>query len=207
MSTVIPLPEISYAGGLDLKSAIYERLSVRRFESRAIGLGAVANLLWSTQGHIRSGKRAVPSAGATYPLMIYLAVAEDGVEELSAGLYSYNHHYDGDRHSLQLSYGDPVTGELAEACYGQGCVEQAMAVIAVVGDNSRTEKRYGDRTERYVAMEAGHVGQNVSLLAVSLGLGTVMVGAFKDDGVAAALRLEKGLKPYYIIPFGYPHAG
>ena len=207
MSTVIPLPEVSYAGGLDLNTAIYERISVRRFESRPIGLGAVANLLWSTQGYIRSGKRAVPSAGATYPLLIYLAVAEDGVEDLSAGLYCYNHHYDGDRHSLQLNHDDSVVSELAEACYGQGCVEQAMAVIAVVGDNSRTAKRYGGRAERYVAMEAGHVGQNVSLMAVSLGLGTVMVGAFKDDEVTAALRLDKGLKPYYVIPIGYPYAG
>jgi len=207
MSTVIPLPEVSYAGGLDLNSAIYERISVRRFESRPIGLGPLANLLWSTQGYVRSGKRAVPSAGATYPLLIYLAVAEDGVEDLPAGLYCYNHHYDADRHSLQLNHDDSVVSELTEACYGQGCVDQAMAVIAVVGDNSRTAKRYGGRAERYVAMEAGHVGQNVSLMAVSLGLGTVMVGAFKDDELARALRLEKGLKPYYVMPIGYPYAG
>jgi SagB-type dehydrogenase family enzyme len=207
MSTVIPLPEISYAGGLDLNSAIYERVSVRRFESRPIGLVAVANLLWSTQGHIRSAKRAVPSAGATYPLMTYLAVAQDGIEDLSPGLYYYNHHYDADRHSLRLNHDDSIMAELAEACYGQGCVQQAMAVIAVVGDDSMTAKRYGERAERYVAMEAGHVGQKVSLMAVSQGLATVMVGAFKDDELARALRLEEGLKPYYVMPIGHPYAG
>jgi SagB-type dehydrogenase family enzyme len=207
MSAVIPLPEVSYAGGLDLNTAIYERASVRRFEKRPIGLNALANVLWSTQGYIRSGKRAVPSAGATYPLLICVAVAEGGVEDLSAGLYSYDHHYDADRHSLQLDHEGSVVGELAEACYGQGCVQQAMAVIAVVSDNSRTAKRYGERAERYVALEAGHVGQNVALMAVSLGLGTVMVGAFKDDEVAVALRLEEGLKPYYLMPIGYPLAG
>ncbi len=206
MSVVIPLPDISYAGGLDLKSAIYERSSVRRYERRPIALGPVANLLWSAQGHIRSGKRAVPSAGATYPLQILLAVAENGVEELSPGLYQYNHHYDVDRHSLELVHDQSVMGEMAEACFGQSCVKEAMALIAVVSDNSRTAKRYGERAERYVAMEAGHVGQNISLMAVSLGLGAVMVGAFKDDEVARALRLQEGLRPYYVMPIGYPYS-
>ncbi|HUT04675.1 MAG TPA: SagB/ThcOx family dehydrogenase [bacterium] len=206
MSVVIPLPDISYAGGLDLKSAIYERSSVRRFTSRQIALGAVADLLWSAQGHIRTGKRAVPSAGATYPLQMLLAVADNGVEGLSSGLYQYNHHYDVDRHSLQLLHDQSVMGEVAEACFGQTCVKEAMALIAVVSDNSRTAKRYGERAERYVAMEAGHVGQNVSLMALSLGLGAVMVGAFKDDEVARALRLQDGLRPYYVIPVGHPYS-
>ena len=56
-------------------------------------------------------------------------------------------------------------------------------------------------------MEVGHVGQNVSLMALSLGLGTVTVGAFKDDELARVLRLEEGLKPYYVMPIGYPYAG
>jgi len=206
MSVVIPLPDISYAGGLDLKSAIYERYSVRRYERRPIALGAVANFLWSAQGYIRSGKRAVPSAGATYPLQILLAVAENGVEGLSSGLYQYSHHYDADRHSLELLHDQSVIAEVAEACFGQSCVKDAMALIAVVSDNSRTAKRYGERAERYVAMEAGHVGQNVSLMAVSLGLGAVMVGAFKDDELARALRLPEGLRPYYVIPIGYPYS-
>lgn len=205
MSAVIPLPEISYAGGLDLKSAIYERTSIRRFDPRVLSQGQLADLLWVTQGYIRSGKRAVPSAGATYPLEVYAAVAEGGVQGLSAGLYYYNHHYDTDSHSLQTIHNESVIPELAAAAYGQSCVEQAMLVIAVAGDRARTAGRYGERADRYVSMEVGHVGQNVSLMAVSLGLATVMVGAFKDDDLARALRLEGGLAPYYMMPVGYPY--
>jgi SagB-type dehydrogenase family enzyme len=76
-----------------------------------------------------------------------------------------------------------------------------MVICAI---HPRTAYRYGRRGERYVHMEVGHVGQNVSLQAVALGLGTVMVGAFEDEEVRKALKLEEQIKPLYIIPMGKP---
>ncbi|MCD6327726.1 SagB/ThcOx family dehydrogenase [bacterium] len=204
MSAIIPLPEIGYAGGLDIKSAIHERVSVRSFDNRPLSVVDVANLMWSAQGYVRSGKRAVPSAGATFPLEIFLAVAENGVEGIEAGVYHYRHHYDKDSHSLKTRYNGPVIDELAAACHGQGCVEQARAVIAVLSEDERTTTRYKERGVRYCHIEAGHAGQNVSLMAVSLGLGTVMVGAYRDDEVVKALHLKEGIMPYYLIPVGHP---
>jgi SagB-type dehydrogenase family enzyme len=76
-----------------------------------------------------------------------------------------------------------------------------MVVCAI---HPRTAYRYGHRGERYVHMEVGHVGQNVALQAVALGLGTVMVGAFQDEDVMKALKLEEQIRPLYIIPIGQP---
>ena len=163
--------------------------------------------MWSTQGYVRSGKRAVPSAGATFPLEIFVAVADNGVEELDAGVYHYRHHYDGDSHSLRKRHDESVIDELTEAAYGQDCVKQAAAVVVVTSEDERTCGRYGQRGVMYCHIEAGHVGQNFSLMAVSLGLATVMVGAYKDEAVIDALKLKKGLKAYYMMPVGHPHVG
>jgi SagB-type dehydrogenase family enzyme len=76
-----------------------------------------------------------------------------------------------------------------------------MVICAI---HPRTAYKYGRRGERYVHMEVGHVGQNVSLQAVALGLGTVMVGAFEDEDVRIVLKLEEQIKPLYIIPMGKP---
>jgi SagB-type dehydrogenase family enzyme len=76
-----------------------------------------------------------------------------------------------------------------------------MVICAI---HPRTAYRYGRRGERYVHMEVGHVGQNVALQAVALGLGTVMVGAFEDEEVRKALKLEEQIKPLYIVPLGKP---
>jgi SagB-type dehydrogenase family enzyme len=76
-----------------------------------------------------------------------------------------------------------------------------MVICAI---HPRTAYRYGRRGERYIHMEVGHVGQNVSLQAVALGLGTVMVGAFEDEDVRKVLKLEEQIKPLYIIPMGIP---
>ncbi len=76
--------------------------------------------------------------------------------------------------------------------------------LVITAIYSRTTSHYGNRGIRYVDMEAGHVGQNVSLMAVSMGLGSVMIGAFSDSEVSSVLQLSKENIPLYIIPIGYP---
>ena len=55
---------------------------------------------------------------------------------------------------------------------------------------------------RYVHIETGHAAQNLSLQAESLGLGTVVVGAFNDDEVKAVLQLPDDVQPLILMPVG-----
>jgi SagB-type dehydrogenase family enzyme len=120
------------------------------------------------------------------------------VEELPPAVYRYRFRV----HELVRVGDGDRRAELAEASLGQECVRRCAAAIVFSADYGRTVKEYGDRGVRYVHMEVGHVGQNLHLQAAALDLGTVMVGAFDDDGVAATLGLPDEETPLYIVPFG-----
>ena len=90
--------------------------------------------------------------------------------------------------------------ELCSACLGQKCVEEAQVNLVVVANYEPIVSRYRRRGYRYALIEAGHVGQNISLMAVSLGLGCVMIGAFRDNRVKEVLGIKED--PIYVIPVG-----
>jgi SagB-type dehydrogenase family enzyme len=197
----IKLPAPSHQGKTSLEEAVWKRRSVRRFRAQPLSLPQLSQILWSAQGTTSTGgRRAVPSAGATYPLEIFVVVGERGIENLNAGIY----HYDVDNHSLSLHLKGDLRQKLAEAATGQSFVANCPADIVVCALFPRTAYRYGRRGERYVHMEVGHVGQNISLQAVALGLATVMVGAFDDEKVNKVLKIDEQIKPLYIIPVGKP---
>jgi SagB-type dehydrogenase family enzyme len=81
-------------------------------------------------------------------------------------------------------------------------VRHAPLTLVFCAVYERTIRKYGERGIRYVHMEAGHAAQNVSLQVVSLGLGTVPVGAFKDELVKSALKLKADESPLYMLPVG-----
>ena len=197
----IKLPTPILKGKLSIEEAISKRRSFRRFRAQPISLAQLSQLLWSAQGITSTNRRrAVPSAGATYPLEIFVVIGEHGIESLAAGIY----HYDVDNHSLSLHTSGDLRQKLADTALGQSFIANCPVDIVVCALHPRTAYRYGRRGERYVHMEVGHVGQNVSLQAVALGLATVMVGAFEDEEVGKTLKLEDQIKPLYIIPVGKP---
>jgi SagB-type dehydrogenase family enzyme len=197
--TVIRLPPPQLKGKLSLEEAIAERRSVRKYSTEPLTLFQLGQILWSAQGVTSAGKlRAAPSAGATYPLEILAFVGKETVDELQAGIY----HYEVDAHSLSLNRpGDSRQG-LAKAALDQGFIANAPMDIVICAFYPRTSYRYGRRGERYVHMEVGHVGENIHLQAVALGLATVEVGAFDDEEVRKVLGLEEQIKPLYIMPIG-----
>jgi SagB-type dehydrogenase family enzyme len=139
------------------------------------------------------GHRTAPSAGATYPLELYVATRE------GFG------HYEPAAHRLVMLTERDRRAELRGVAFDQAPIGQAPAVFVIAAVIERTEQRYGPgRTPRYVAMEAGHAAQNLLLEAVALGLGAVPMGAFDDAGVARALDLPAGHRPLYLIPVGRP---
>lgn len=198
----IKLPSPSQKGSVSVEEAISRRRSVRKYRAEPLSLPQLSQVLWAAQGitDARDERRAAPSAGATYPLEVFVFAGRQGVDGLEAGIY----HYNVDRHSLSLHQGGDLRAELAAAALDQGCIARAPASIVICAIYPRTSFRYGNRGERYVHMEVGHVGQNIHLQAEALGLATVAIGAFEDEQVRKALRIEKQIKPLYIMPVGKP---
>ena len=202
MSTLFSLPSPERQGVMSLAEAIARRRSVRDFTAESISQAQLSQILWAAQGITDASRksRSVPSAGATYPLEIFVACGESGVEGIGGGIY----RYDIDDHSLTRHYDEDVRLELARAALNQEFTYQAPVDIVICALYSRTLGRYGARGERYVHMEVGHAGQNIYLQASALGLATVAVGAFDDEQVRGVLRLDKQYEPLYIMPVGKP---
>jgi SagB-type dehydrogenase family enzyme len=198
-AAAVTLPEPRLDGDLSVEAALLERRSRRSFARSPLNLQEVSQLLWAAQGFTdRQGGRTVPSAGALYPMEIYLAAGN--VENLPAGVYRYRPR---ERKLIPNGKGDRRAG-LAAAAWGQDWMKAAAAVVVIAGVYGRTTKKYGERGVRYTHMEVGHVAQNVYLQAVSLGLGTTIVGAFKDSEMKRLLGLRDNEEPLALLPVGRP---
>ena len=194
---MIVLPNPASSGALPVETALRSRRSVRDFAPEPLKLAEVSQLLWAAQGITGpGGTRTAPSAGALYPLELYLVAGN--VSALAKGVYRYQ----PPGHSLiRVTDGDQRAA-LAAAALGQRWVSDAAAVIVVAADYGRTTRKYGQRGMRYVHMEAGHTAQNIQLQAVALNLGTVVVGAFDDDQVKQSVGLSGAEQPLCILPVG-----
>ncbi|MBL7183207.1 MAG: SagB/ThcOx family dehydrogenase [Anaerolineae bacterium] len=187
------LPKPRLQGELSLEETLAQRRSVRSFTEEKLTLEEISQLLWAAQGLTAAwGGRTAPSAGALYPLEVYVATAN--------GLY----HYVPQGHKVIIESQDDLRLGLWEAGLKQDAIRDAAAVFVITAVYERTAKKYGGRAERYVKLEAGHACQNILLQAVALRLGAVPIGAFYDDQVQAALSLPPDHQPLYLIPVGHP---
>ncbi len=195
----VALPAPRHEGQLSVEAALLRRRSVRDFEASGLTLTELSQLLWAVQGVTdASGYRTAPSAGALYPLEVYVVVGT--VEAMLPGIYKY----DIPAHGLRgLSEGDRRR-DLSRAALGQSWIEDAAAALVIAGVYKRTTRKYGERGVRYVHMEVGHAAQNVYLQAEALQLGTTMVGAFEDEDVTAVVGLDADEAPLCILPVGRP---
>jgi len=189
----ISLPEPAVRGTISVEETIASRRSVRSYASEDLAIGEISQLLWAGQGITdkQRGFRAAPSAGALFPLELFL-VKEDGV-----------FRYIPEKHSLKSVSQKNVKKDMEHACWGQKFVGEAPCAIVLCVVYERLAGRYGERGVRYADIEVGHVAENIALQAVALGLSTVMVGAFDDKAVAEVLGLPDEVKPLYIIPVGH----
>ncbi len=192
MAELITLPEPNKSGSMPLEQAIAVRRSRRHFLPKPLTLEQIGQLAWAAQGQDAGGKyRTTPSAGATYPLELFVITDE--------GLFRYLPA----KHSLERFAGQDLRALLASAAWGQEFVQAAPLTLVLAAEFSRTTGRYGKRGIRYVYMEAGHAAQNVHLQAETLGLGSVAVGAFDDAAVSKVLSLPRNLEPLYMVTVGY----
>jgi len=195
---IVQLPKPNYTSNTSIEEALNKRRSVRDFKKEPLSLAEVAQILWSAQGITNKSDqlKTAPSAGALYPLEIYLSAAN--VKDLAAGVYKYNPQ----NHTLKKILAGDKRIEISNASLRQESIESSSALVIIAAIYERTSVKYGKRTERYVNMEVGHVGQNIYLQAVSLGLGTVMIGAFEDDKLKKALELQADEFPLAVYPLG-----
>jgi SagB-type dehydrogenase family enzyme len=191
------LPEPQYDSEFSIEQSLLKRRSIRDYTGEPVTIEEVSQLLWAVQGITDSrGLRTAPSAGATYPLEIYLVAGN--VLQLEPGVYRYI----PSGHFLEEVIEGDVRADLAEAALMQKWMEDGAVMIVITAVYERTTRRYGERGIRYVHMEAGHAAQNLYLQATAMELGTVVVGAFQDDQVAEILQLPQEERPLYLIPVG-----
>ncbi len=192
MGETIRLDKPDLAGSLTLEQAIAKRRSRRDFSSQPLTIKQIGRLCWAAQGQVADeGFRTVPSAGATYPLELFVVTAD--------GLF----HYLPTAHALEKLSPKDLRSALCEAAWGQEFIEAAPVTLVFAARFERTTGRYGQRGTRYVYAEAGHAAQNVHLQAEALGLGSVAVGAFDDAAVKKVLALPRELEPVYMVVVGH----
>jgi SagB-type dehydrogenase family enzyme len=190
---VLPAPRTD--GTLSLERAIAGRRSRREPGKGSITLADVGQVCWAAQGITDPpNRRAVPSAGALYPLEVY--VVAGNVKSLEAAIYKYL----AGEHSIEMVLKGDHRGALAEAALGQTSITHCSAAVVVAGVLERTKAKYGERAERYMNMEAGCVIQNVYLQAESLGLAAVAIGAFDDPAVKNMVKMTHDEQPLIILP-------
>ena len=187
------LPEPRLRGRKSLEEILASRRCVREFTGEPVADADISQLFWAAQGITDSGGlRTAPSAGALYPLEIYLVQ--------SSGLY----HFQPGRHHLTRRLDNDLRPEIHRAALGQDAIIHAPSVFVITAVGARMSVKYGKRTPRYVFMEAGHAAQNLLLQAQALNLGGVPIGAFEDHRLSDVLGLAENEAPLYLIPIGHP---
>ena len=197
LNEIVALPRPSVTGSKPLEHLLAQRRSVRDYRSTTIELARIGQLLWAAQGITDSqGFRTAPSAGALYPLELYVVAGR--IEGLTEGIY----HYDPRHHQLTKTRDGDLRSELAKAASSQDWMKDASAIIVFTADYERTTKKYGNRGKRYVHIEVGHAAENLFLQTEALGLATIVVGAFNDAAVARLLELPGDVEPLLLMPVG-----
>lgn len=200
-----PLPGRDFDLAEPLGAVLERRRSVRDYALRPLPLAALGRLLHASYGIKREREvgdvaveRAAPSAGGRYPLEIY--VATQSVEGVEDGI----HHYDARAHELELRSPGVAQPRLGSLALDQRMVHDSNVVVIITAIPERTMWKYGQRGYRYVWLDAGHLGENLYLVATALGLGPVGIGGFFDVELNTLLDLPEGEEAFYLVCIGQP---
>ncbi|MBN2054748.1 SagB/ThcOx family dehydrogenase [bacterium] len=204
---LVPYEKLS-VGRNPLLDLVIARKSRRRYLDQALSLEELSFLVFAGQGAtnmyrdrngvVTRADRTFPSAGGRYPFETYLLVQR--VEGLKPGLY----HYQPLRHGISLLNEDPGLPErLVAACCGQRFIADAGVVFIWTALPYRTEWRYMEYGEKFVALDAGHLCQNVYLAAEAIEAGACAIGAYFQERVDELLPID-GVEEFtvYLAPVG-----
>ncbi len=199
----LPHPSTFSVPALDVRTAIEDRRTLRKYAETALTLNELSYLLWVSQGVKRissrpSTARTVPSAGARHALETYLLI--NRVEGLAAGLYRYA----AIEHKLfKIETDADINAQITAACHDQSQVANSAATFIWVAVVERMFWRYVERGYRYMHLDAGHACQNLSLGAEQLACGICPIAAYDDDQLNQTLGLDgKNLFVIYLASLG-----
>ena len=182
-------PEALKIGDLSVKTAILQRESRRRFNNQAISLDELSFLLWSTQGvrqwRQKNALRTVPSAGNRHALETYLAVFN--VDGLETGIYRYL----PSQHQLVLeSSPDHLKERMTEAALNQKFAGSSAVTFIWTTISYRMEWRYAEASYKVIALDAGHICQNLYLACEAIGAGTCAIAAYDQQAADRLLSID-----------------
>jgi len=186
----LPDPETIAAFPMDLRRAIDQRATLRRYQDKPISQDELSFLLWTTQG-VKSVTnrpvtfRTVPSAGARHAFETFLMI--NRVDGIKPGLYRY---ISLEHALLPININDEIAEKIAEACLQQNQVTNSAVTFIWVVITERMYWRYGERGYRYLHLDAGHVCQNLYLAAEAIECGVCAIAAFDDDLLNNVLNLD-----------------
>src|SRR4030042_3267468 len=146
MGIEVKLPKPRAKVSFSIEEILHQRRSVRDYEKSSLSLEEVSQCLWAGTGK-NLYRRTAPSAGATYPLEIYLVAGD--VEELGPGAY----HYSISKHQLERVIDGDVRKSLSRAALEQGMIERAPISVIITADSKRPTGHYDHRGLRSVHME------------------------------------------------------
>ncbi len=188
---------------VDLATAISDRQSRRSFSLEPLTLDELSFLLWATQGvrqqiTLGTALRTVPSAGNRHALETYLAVQRVG--GLKPSFYRY---LPLEHQILHLFDEEQMPRKLTEATLGQTFVGEAAVVFIWTTIPYRMEWRYGLAAHKVIALDAGHVCQNLYLACEAIGAGTCAVAAYQQQLMDELVRVD-GQEEFviYLAPVG-----
>ena len=183
-----------------LETALKNRRTVREFTGGYIPRDILNDLVWAAYGHTHSDgllkMRTAPSAGATYPVEIYLVL--HNVNDHPDGIYLY----DTRNEQLTIAREGSYLDDICRASLEQDFIPLANVTFLLIYSPSRISRRYGRESRRYALLECGHIAQNILLMAVARGLGSVPVGAFYQKRLGAIIGLQDDREVLYMICVG-----
>lgn len=166
-----------------------DRESSNNFGDEFMSLETLSGILYFSAGLKKDNqevKRFYPSAGARYPLELY--VFNFKVKGLKKGLY----HYYNKEHGLEFLA--DLDKKEVEQMFLMPWIMKAGVVIVITAAFQRIMIKYGDRGYNYVFLEAGHLGQNISLLSTAYKLAVCPVGGFLEEKINKFLNLDSGFE-------------
>lgn len=202
-SIALPAIETLEMPKISLHDAISNRRSTRQYSEEELTMEELSFLLWAgfwvkelkSNERVEFTLRNVPSAGARHPLECYLMI--NRVRGIQAGLY----HYHPLKHELvKLERGEDIAQQVYEAALGQEMVAKSAVTFIVSAIPQRTAWRYVQRAYRYLYLDAGHVGQNISLACEAIGAGACMIGAYQDEDMNEVIGVD-GREEFVIYAF------